>query len=333
MKKPRCVTAVLLMVLILGLIQAGCVSGYQKNIAATTDQGDRKLKIVTTIYPLYDFTRNIAGEKAEVLCLVAPGSEPHGWEPTPRDLAEIQKADVFIYCGAGMEEWIEKAINGIDKQRTVVVDASRNIQLITLTDEESDGAEFPDTDSSAGSVNGKRHNIDPHIWLDPVNAMQMVENICAGLAKADPASKEFYDANALGYRKKLEELDGEYKKGLANAPLREFITSHAAFGYLAKRYGLIQIPVRGLSPEVEPTPARMAEVVKIAKEKNIHYIFFETLVSPKISQIIAGEAGAQTLVLNPVGGLTQDELNRGEDYLSIMRKNLANLQKGLEVRP
>ncbi|OPZ71555.1 MAG: High-affinity zinc uptake system binding-protein ZnuA precursor [Firmicutes bacterium ADurb.Bin456] len=161
--------------------------------------------------------------------------------------------------------------------------------------------------------------------------MKMVENITAGLAKADPANKSFYEARAQEYLNKLEALDSAFRTGLAQASRREFITSHAAFGYLAKRYDLVQIPVRGLSPEVEPTPARMAEIIKLINKEKIRYIFFETLVSPKVSQIIANEAGVETLVLNPVGNLTVEELYSGKDYLSVMQENLSNLQIALEV--
>lgn len=284
----------------------------QPEKARQTGPGE-KIKVLTTIYPLYDFTRNVGKDKVDVTNLTPPGAEPHEWEPSPKDLAGLQKADVLIYCGAGMESWIDRALKASGSPGLVVVDTSRDIELITGTER----------NSGAGT--------DPHIWLDPVNAMKMVENITAGLAQADPASKEFYEANAVEYKKKLETLNEEYKSGLAEAKSRVFVTSHAAFGYLARRYGLVQVPVRGLSPEVEPTPARMAEVIRLIKEKNIHYIFFESLVSPKISQVIASESGAGTLVLNPAAGLTTDELQAGKDYLSVMRENLTNLKKALEV--
>ncbi|MCL6634366.1 MAG: metal ABC transporter substrate-binding protein [Peptococcaceae bacterium] len=336
-----------MLVLAAGLAMAGCSGGGNRDAAATATPG-QKLKVVTTIYPLYDFTRNVGGDRIEVKCLVPPGSEPHEWEPSPRDLAELQKAGVFIYCGAGMESWAGKTLQAVASPKLVAVDCSRGIDLIS-GDEEGGrpgqgGAEhqpaFPhDSKDEPGCAveskedHGHGAGTDPHIWVDPLNAMKMVDNIAAGLSQADPANRAYYEANAAEYRKKLKALHEEYKNGLAGATRKEFVTSHAAFGYLARRYGLVQVPIRGLSPEVEPTPTRMAEVVKLAREKKIRYIFFESLVSPKVSQIIAAEAGAETLVLNPVGGLTRDEMTAGKDYLSVMRENLANLQKALEVKP
>lgn len=300
--------------LIISLTFTGCAGNSTNQPDKSGKTGpDHKIIVLTTIYPLYDFTRNVGKDRVEVNNLTPPGAEPHEWEPSPKDLAGLQKADVFIYCGAGMESWTGKALNAAGTPGLTVVDASRDIELIS------------------GQENTHNAVTDPHIWVDPLNAIKMVDSITAGLSRADPANKEFYAANAEEYKKKLEDLDGEYKSGLAGAKLREFVTSHAAFDYLARRYGLVQVPVRGLSPEVEPTPARMAEVIRLVKEKNIHYIFFESLVSPKISQVIASESGAETLILNPAAGLTTDELQAGKDYLTIMRENLANLQKALEV--
>lgn len=346
MTKPDRRFVAVLLGLMLCLVLAGCSQSVEKERPAAAETDSRKMKVFTTIYPLYDFVKNVGREKVEVSYLVPPGTEPHEWEPSPKDLAELQKADVFIYCGAGMEGWIDKALKAIAAPKLVVVDSSQNIQLISGNDEEDSHDEHgeqtaPDRDGK-GKHNkeekpGQEHShsagTDPHIWVDPLNAVTMVENITAGLVKADPSNKEFYEANGVEYRKKLEALNEEYKSGLANATRKEFVTSHAAFGYLAGRYGLVQVPIRGLSPEVEPTPTRMAEVVKMAREKEIRYIFFESLVSPKISQVIATEIGAETLVLNPVDGLSQEELKAGKDYLSVMRENLVNLQKALEVKP
>lgn len=300
--------------LIFSLTFTGCAgnSTIQPDKSGQTGP-DHKIIVLTTIYPLYDFTRNVGKDRVEVNNLTPPGAEPHEWEPSPKDLAGLQKADVFIYCGAGMENWTGKALNAAGTPGLTVIDASRDIELIS------------------GQENTHNAVTDPHIWVDPLNAIKMVDNITSGLVRADPANREFYEINAAEYKKKIEALHEEYKNGLALVKQREFVTSHAAFGYLARRYGLVQAPVRGLSPEVEPTPARMAEVIRLVKEKNIRYIFFESLVSPKISQVIASESGAGTLVLDPVAGLTPDDLQAGKDYLSVMRENLANLQKALEV--
>lgn len=284
----------------------------------------KKIKVYTTIYPVYDFTVKVGGEKAEVISMVPPGGEPHEWEPKPRDLAGLGEADVLIYCGAGMEPWIDKALKNISVP--VVVDASQGVELL----EESQGHDHDH--GHGGENNQKVENVDPHIWLDPLNAVIMVGNVRDALVKADPANSGFYQENAAGYSAQLELLHGDYRAALEKAPKKVFVTSHAAFGYLAHRYGLRQVPIRGISPEVEPAPGRVAEIIKTVRREQISHIFFETLVSPKVSQVIAAETGARVLVLNPLGGLSQDEINAGKDYLAVMRENLANLKVALEVK-
>lgn len=345
MIKPKNYAVKVLLVFFLFLAMAGCSKAVEKDKpAAVAGQDSRKIRVFTTIYPLYDFTRKVCGERAEVYLLVPPGSEPHDWEPTPKEMADLQKADVFIYSGAGMESWVDNALKAVSAPKLVIVNGGQNIDLISgIDDDEADqagqGHEQNKNEKKEHENEGaeQKHShgagTDPHIWVDPVNAIKIVDNITAGIVGADPANKEFYEANAGEYRRKLQALHEDYMKGLAKAAKKEFITSHAAFGYLARRYGLTQVPMRGLSPDVEPTPARLAEIVKMVREKQIRYIFYESLVSPKVSQTIANEAGVETLVLNPADGLTPDEIKAGKDYLSVMKENLANLQKALEVKP
>ncbi|HBX24129.1 MAG TPA: ABC transporter substrate-binding protein [Desulfotomaculum sp.] len=313
---------VILLSIVWVLVLAGCSSGAGIENSQTDPALEERIKVVASIYPVYDFTKKVGGDKIEVSCLVPPGAEPHDWEPSPRDMVELQKADVFIYCGAGMEQWVVKTLEALDKPGLAKIDAGQNIQLLTGHDHHQDGHEEPDI-----------ANADPHIWVDPLNAVGMVDNINAGLVEADPANKSAYEHNAGQYRQQILELHQEYQDSLAGAKGKEFVTSHDAFGYLAQQYGLIQVPLRGLSPEAEPTPARMVDVVKMVREKEIKYIFFESLVSPKVSEVIAAETGVETLVLNPVGGLTAEEIAAGKDYLSVMRENLVNLQKSFDITP
>ncbi len=308
----------------LSFLFSGC-SGQQTE--KTSHKVDNKLKVYTTIYPLYDFTVNVGGDKVHVRNLVPPGAEPHEWEPAPRQLADILDGNVFIYCGAGLEPWIDKGLNNIDHSKLVVVDASACIELREISDNEDN--------HEHGNKNKEKYSadkVDPHIWLDPLMAKQIVNNIKDGLAEADPANRDYYEANAAKYRAELDLLHNDYINSLENAPRKSFVTSHAAFGYLANRYGLKQISIRGISPEVEPTPSRIAEIIKLVKKENIDYIFFESMVNPKVSEVIAAEAGADVMVLNPLGSLTQNEINAGKNYLSVMRENLANLKLALGVK-
>ncbi len=287
---------------------------------------DNKLKVYTTIYPLYDFTVKVGGDKVDVRNLVPPGAEPHEWEPAPRQLADVLDGDVFIYCGAGLEPWIDKALKNINHSNLVVSDASASIELRETSDNEDN--------HEHGNENKDKYRaerVDPHIWLDPLMAKQIVDNIKEGLAEADPDNRDYYEANATEYKAELDLLHNDYLNSLENAPRKSFVTSHAAFGYLANRYGLKQISIRGISPEVEPTPSRIAEIIKLVKEENINCIFFESMVNPKVSEVIAAEVGAEVMVLNPLGTLTQNEINAGKNYLSVMRENLANLKIALGV--
>jgi len=274
-----------------------------------------KPTVATTIYPLYEFTRQVAGDKAEVVLLVPSGAEPHDWEPAASDLIKVKRASLFVYNGAGMEAWVDK-IAGTMLADKKTVSAAGVVSLIPAQYSEEGGPAEPGA-------------IDPHVWLDPVNAQAIVQAIATALAEIDSDNASYYQTNADAYIGQLAGLDSEYRTALASASRREIITSHAAFGYLARRYDLKQVAIMGLSPDAEPTPERMAEIIRHVRANGIKYIFFETLVGPKLSEVIANESGAQTLVLNPIEGLTDEEIAQGMNYISEMRMNLVNLKYAL----
>lgn len=286
-----------------------------------------KIKVMTTIYPVYEFTSKVGGDKVDISMLVAPGVEPHDWEPTAQDLVKVRSAKLFIYHGTGLEP-IEKFLNKDVMGETKIVEISKGIDAIAKS--ATDHEEEEEEPKSAGDKGHQESKLDPHMWLDPVYAQLEVNNIAEALGAADPQNADYYKQNAINYNKELAQLDQDYKTGLANVAHRDIITSHSAFAYLAKRYHLQQIGIMGLSPDAEPTPDKMATVVKFCKEHDIKYIFFESLVSPKLAQTIANGTGAELLVLNPIESLTNDEKGQGKNYISIMRENLANLQKALK---
>lgn len=302
------------------LFTAGCSSQSAKGPEAEGQSNSGKLKVAASVYPMYEFTKAVAGDKAEVVTLVPVGAEPHDWEPTPKDLKALNQAKLFVYNGAGLEQWVDKTLQSLDNKSLVVVESTRGLEVLkgehSHADEPSDGAHADEA-------------LDPHVWLDPTSAIQQVEAIRDGLIKVDEANKATYEANAAAYIDQLKGLDQEFKQ-LGSCGRKEFFTSHAAFGYLAKRYGLTQHPITGLSPEAEPKPKDLADVIATAKNEKIKYIFFETLVSDKVAKTVASEVGAQTLVLNPIEGLTADEVKAGKTYLSVMRENLTNLKLALE---
>ncbi len=272
-------------------------------VAATLHKSSKqssKLQVVASYYPLYDFAKNVGGNKVQVSNMTPAGAEPHDYEPSPRSLVDAQKADVFIFNGGTLEPWTGKFIQ--DYHGTLVKGGS-GIPLLK--------------------------NNNPHFWLDPLLAQKIVDNIRDGLVKADPANKTYYLANAKAYNAKLAKLDADIRNGLQTCKLRTVVSSHDAFGYYAARYGLDVIAIAGMSPDEEPSAARLAELSNIVREKGIKYIFFESLVSPRLADTIAQETGAKTQVFDPVEGLSDVAQKQGKNYISVQRENLKNLRAAL----
>lgn len=275
--------------------------------------------VYTSIYPMYDFAKQIGKDKIDVRWMIPPGAEPHDWEPTAKLMAEMEKADIFIYNGVNMEPWAEKLLDALQNQKLIAVEASEGIDLLKL---QEDGHEEEHEEGYHGQY-------DPHVWLDPMNAIKQAENIKNALVKADEVNGEFYEGNFQTFANKLRDLDKNFQEKLRNKKRREIVVAHAAFGYMAKRYNLEQIAITGVSPQQEPSAAQMAEIADFVKKYQLKYIFFETLTSPRLAEVLAREAGAQTAVLNPIGGLTVEEIKAGKDYVSVMEENLATLAKAL----
>lgn len=277
--------------------------------------------VSASFYPIQMLAERVGGDLIEVYNPVPPGTEPHDLELTPRAIERIQQSKVFLHLGRGFQPAIDRALDTIKNKQTIDKDVSASIDLMTAS---------PDKEEHAEGGNGAAY--DQHIWLDPILAQAMTKNIADALSEADQQNQATYRANAEKLRSELTALDEEYKAGLESCGRKEIITSHAAFGYLTRRYGFEQLAVSGLSPETEPSPARMQEVINLAKERNARYIFFETLADPRVAQVIAEGAGAQTLVLNPIEGLTEEQAKEGKDYFSLMRENLSNLKLALDCQ-
>lgn len=279
-----------------------------------------RLAVTATFYPMAEFARQVGGDRVDVSTLVSAGVEPHDYDPTPQDIAGVHKSAVFIYNDAGLEPWVGRIQDELEGEGVVVVDASQGIELMTKGAGEETG-------DSAGVT-----PYDPHIWLDPVLAAKQVDNIRDGLIEADPESRDYYQANADAFKERLAGLDDAYRLGLADCARRQIITSHQAFRYLASRYDIDVIAISGLSPDEEPSPQKLAEVARFARQYDVRYIFFETLASPRLSDTIAGEVGAGTLVFNPLEGLTGEDIAQGKDYISVQEDNLENLRLALDCK-
>ncbi|MBS4213918.1 metal ABC transporter substrate-binding protein [Neobacillus rhizophilus] len=308
------------LVIILLLMVSGCSKAASTKSEKQSD-GAKKLKIVTTFYPIYYFAQKVAGNSANVELLIPNGVEPHDWDPTTKDMMKIQDADVFIYNSHYFETWTEKVLKSIDASKLKVVEASDGIELMDALE----AGEEADHDHSEHSSSK-----DPHVWLSPVLAQQEVDTIAKALGEVDPNNKDQYEKNAADLNSQLAKLDREFKENIDQAKNKEFVTQHAAFGYLAKQYGLTQIPIAGLSPDVEPTLGKLAELTDLTKKKNIKIIYFEELTSSKVADTLAKEIGAETAVLNPLEGLTKEEQKQGLDYIGVMKKNLETLKLSIK---
>ena len=289
---------------------------------ADTAAGDGRLRVLTSFYPMYDFACKIGGDCIDVTNMVPSGTEPHDWEPSTNDLKNLEKADVFIYNGADMEPWADDLL--VSRSDTLrVVEASENVELRTTDGEHEHAHEHEDADHHHG-------DFDPHVWLDPENAKIEMEAIRDALCAADPENSTVFQSNYEKYAAELDALDKAYSDTLSPLPSKTIVVAHEAFGYLCAAYGLTQVGIEGLSPDSEPDPGRMAEVIDFVREHSISTIFFEELVSPKVAEAIASETGAQAKMLSPLEGLSDEQAAAGADYFSVMHDNLAALMEALK---
>ncbi len=281
----------------------------------------KKLTIVASLFPQYDFARQIAGDRATVVLLLPPGVESHTFDPKPADMTKIYDADLFIYTGKYMEPWTERVIAGAKDggaKNLLVVDASEGVALT----EDEHGHEGEE---------GHHHEYDPHIWLDPTLAMKMARNIADALCEKDPANEEYYRANAANYEKELEKLDADIFAAV-KAGKRDTLVFGGRFAYLyfLKHFGLRYVTAYdSCSTEAEPSVRDVARVIDYVREHHIPCVYHEEFVDPKIARSIAEQTGASLELFSTVHNVTKDELERGVTFIELMRGNLARIEKGL----
>lgn len=288
---------IILCILTLTAVLTGCSKSAQTG-------EDEKLTVCTSFYALYDFTTKVGGDSVNVVNMVPTGTEPHDWEPSSHDMLLLNNASALIYNGMGMESWIDKVKSSIGEDAVEYVELSQGI--------------------------GDESMADPHIWLDPNNVILMTDKIADTLIDLDSENADTYRANAEVFKEELTELDAAYREAMDPYRGRSIVVSHEAYSYLCDEYGIVQRAVEGVIPESEPSPDQMKDIIDFINENDIKYIFFEELLSPKVVQTIAEETGAQLLELNPFEGLSQEDIDAGEDYISVMYDNLDNLKLALE---
>ena len=290
----------LLLLICISCLLAAC------SIVAQPEKSGAKLRVAASFYPMAEFTRAVGGDRVEIFCLVPDGVEPHDWEPSPRDLTRLGRAKLFVYNGI-VESWAPQALQALDERPLKAVQAGSGLY-------QRPGAQQ-----------------DPHVWISPAKAVVEVARIAEALAAVDPQNAAYYQERREAYSKELQLLDKQLRELSAKSSHKSFVTTHAAFGHLAADYGLEQLAVSGLSPEAEPTSKDLQKLIKLVQAKNMHYVFFETLASPKIAQLLAEEAKAEAMVLDPLEGLDEEGRRRGLTYCQIMQNNIDNLRKALNV--
>ncbi len=282
------------------------------------DPSSTRLRVAAAFYPFQFVAERVGGDLVEVESLTRPGAEPHDLELTPQQVALLAEADLLVYQ-AGFQPAVDVALQQVPARR--VVDTAAFLTLLPAAGEEE---HHEGEEEHEGEDEHDHGATDPHTWQDPTNLAAVAEHVRDALAEARPEAAAQFSANAEALVADLTSLDTGIKASLAGCRIDTFITSHEAFGYFAARYGLTQVGIRGLEPDVEPTAARIAEVQRIARDEGVTTIFFETLVSPVVSQSIAGDLGLRTDVLDPIEGITPE--SRGTDYLEVMRANATALQ-------
>jgi zinc transport system substrate-binding protein len=287
--------------------------------AKESSREDQKLRVIATIFPIYDFARNIGGDKTKVTMLLPPATDAHHYELKPEDIVKLSKTEIFLFTNFEMEQWAYKIINAAAENTNILAVESGNGALLLPLDEEE-----------------KENHVskfDPHIWLDFDNAQKMVDNIATAFIKKDQRHGDYYLKNAHDYKLKLIALDKKYRKELTKCSIRVVLhAGHRAFGYLAQKYNLKYIAAYNISADAEPSPQKILTLIRQVKAMKIPYIYYEGLIVPNLAQMIVRETGAGLLKLNNGHNITSEDIKKGKSFISLMEENLINLKKGMQCR-
>lgn len=322
--KKKLILGLLISVVLSGLL-VGCNGNKSKD---KEEVSDNKLKVVATLFPQYDFVREIAGDKADITLLMSPGVESHSYEPSPADIIKINEADLFIYTGKYMEPWAQSIIDGVENKDIEILNVSQNI---TLDKSEENEEHYDHDEEEKHSEEEHAHEYDPHVWTSPINAKIMVENILKELCELDPENADYYKQRAENYLNELNGLDNEFKEIFASSKRKEIIfAGKFALHYFAEEYDMeYESAFDSCSTETEPSVKVVAELIDEIKEKNIPVVYYPELTDPKVARSISDETGTEMLLLHSCHNLSKDEFRGGATYLSLMKKNAENLKIGL----
>ncbi len=310
--------------LLIVLFLFGCIN-------SPIEENENEINVMVSFYPLYEFTTNVAGDKINVNLLIPPNVEPHEYELKPSDMVNIIESDLFVYNGGGMEPWVH---NIIENNEVNVLDTSEGIELIKTELHEHE-EEIHDNEVEIEEIHEHEHGeYDPHVWLSPKNAIKQVENIRDKLIEIDYENKEYYTNNAEEYIKKLEELDNKITNEINNKKCKksEVVITHATLAYFCRDYGLEQIALTGINPQAEISVKQLTEIIEHIEGKNVSVIFTEEQINPQTAEVIASELGIQTMTLNTIHGISEEDKNAGKNYITLMEDNISKLKVALECK-
>jgi len=333
---------ILLLLVVSGLLFAcGTEEQTQSDLESESESRKEQLQVYTTLYPLEYFANEIGGAYVDVISILPAGSDPHTYEPTSKTMVDIATADVFIYNGANLETYAEKIQAALSEEKVKMTEATKGIDLldsiheheeeaIHVSAEESDDHEEHDEDEEHIEYDGHNHgDVDPHVWLDPILAKELAENVKNTLVSLMPEQKESFEANYQDLVSRLEELDHTFHETIESYEKNKILVSHAGYGYWEKAYGIKQIAISGLSSSNEPSQKDLERIIEEVKENNIQHLFFEQNITPKVATVIQNETGIESLELHNLSVLTDSDIENGDDYFTLMKKNLQAIETAL----
>ncbi len=306
------------MVLLASFISTGCSS-------RSSESATNKITVTASLFPQYDFARQIASDKAEVSLLLPPGSESHTYDPSPTDILKISSSDVFLYTGKEMEPWADHIISSVQNDKLIIADVSSDIDMIESEHHSHHHGEHNHHEHE------HEHNLDPHVWLDLTQAAKMVDNITAAFCEKDPQNSGHYKNNAENLKHELLELDADFNDMISTSQRKSIVfAGRFAHLYFIKRYGLDYISAfDSCSTEAEPSVKKVAKILDFIKKNDIPAVYYEEFSEPKIANSIAEQTGVKTLKFSTLHNVTKEQLESGVTFVELMRENLENLRQGL----
>lgn len=291
--------------------------------AKESGREEQKLKVIATIFPVYDFARNVGGDKISITLLMPPGTDAHHYELKPQDIIKVSKTDIFLFTNFDMEPWSYKIINAADRNTNMLAVETGNGAVLMPFNKEEAHDDDDDHHHHASSF-------DPHIWLDMDNAQKMVDNIASALIKKDSRNSDYYLKNARDYKLKLAALDKRYRTELGGCKTKTILhAGHWAFAYLAKRYNLKYVAAYNILADSEPSPQKIVALVQQIRTEKVPFIYYESMIDPRLAQTISKETGAGLLKLNNGHDVSKTDIKKGESFILLMENNLINLKKGM----